>query len=53
MSMPQTSGSAEGLTPDNAVLALIDHQVGMMSIIRDMSQQEARDNVGTVQRLGG
>lgn len=45
MSTPHTPGSVEGLTPDNAVLVLIDHQVGMMSIIRDMSLQEARNNV--------
>lgn len=45
MTTLQLSGSNEALTPDNAVLVLIDHQVGMLSIIRDMTVQEVTNNV--------
>lgn len=45
MTLSQKSESHAGLTPDNAVLVLIDHQVGLMSIIRDMSPQEATANI--------
>ncbi|MGA3403707.1 MAG: isochorismatase family protein [Acetobacteraceae bacterium] len=45
MSIPQAPGSRDGLSPDNTVLVLIDHQLGMMSIIRDMSLQDVRNNV--------
>ncbi len=38
-------GPAEGLTPDNAVVLLIDHQVGLMQIIDDMGPEQAKSNV--------
>jgi nicotinamidase-related amidase len=38
-------GLSEGLTPENALLVLIDHQLGLMSIIRDMSPREVENNV--------
>jgi len=45
MSVSQVSNQGDALSPENAVLVLIDHQVGMMSIIRDMTVQEATNNV--------
>ncbi len=45
MSMSQAADRGDGLAPENAVLVLIDHQVGTMSIIRDMGLQEATNNV--------
>jgi hypothetical protein len=33
------------LTPDNSVLLLIDHQVGLMQIIDDMPPEQAKNNV--------
>jgi len=38
-------GPAEVLTPQNAVLLLIDHQVGLMQLVRDMSPEEYKNNV--------
>ena len=38
-------GSTRGLAPDNALLVLIDHQVGLLRAIRDLPPQEVRDNV--------
>ena len=37
--------ASDGLAPDTALLVLIDHQVGLMRIIRDMPPEEARNNV--------
>ena len=38
-------GRSEGLTAENALLVLVDHQVGLMSIIRDTSPREVENNV--------
>lgn len=38
-------GPAEVLTPENAALLLIDHQVGLMQLVRDMSPEEYKNNV--------
>ena len=38
-------GSAEVLTPQNAALLLIDHQVGLMQLVRDMTPEEYKNNV--------
>ena len=45
MNTPQGRGPAEGLTPENALLVLVDHQAGLMSIIRDMDPREVENNV--------
>lgn len=41
----ENEGPAEFLTADNAVLLLIDHQVGLMQLVRDMSPEEFKNNV--------
>lgn len=41
----ENEGPAEVLTPDNAAVLLIDHQVGLLNIIRDMSAEEFKNNV--------
>ncbi len=33
------------LTPENAAVLLIDHQVGLMSIVRDMGAEEFKSNL--------
>ena len=38
-------GSYDGITPENAVVALVDHQVGLMNIVRDMGPDEFRNNL--------
>ncbi len=38
-------GPYESLTPDNSALLLIDHQVGLMQLVRDMSPEDFRNNV--------
>lgn len=41
----ENEGPAEVLTPDNAAVLLIDHQVGLLNIVRDMSAEEFKNNV--------
>src|SRR5574341_448991 len=41
----ENTGPYESLTPDNSALLLIDHQVGLMQLVRDMSPEEFRNNV--------
>ncbi len=43
-------GPADMLTPENSVLLLIDHQVGLAQLVRDMSPEEFRTNVLGVAR---
>jgi nicotinamidase-related amidase len=38
-------GPRDALTPENAALLLIDHQVGLMQIVRDMMPEEFKNNV--------
>ena len=38
-------GPRDGLTPENAALLLIDHQVGLMQLVRDMIPEEFKNNV--------
>jgi nicotinamidase-related amidase len=38
-------GSAEVLTPQNSTLLLIDHQAGLMQLVRDMTPEEYKNNV--------
>lgn len=38
-------GPADVLTPQNAALLLIDHQVGLMQLVRDMSPEEYKNNI--------
>jgi nicotinamidase-related amidase len=38
-------GPSEVLTPQNAALLLIDHQVGLMQLVRDMTPEEFKNNV--------
>lgn len=45
-------GPADVLTPDNAVLLMIDHQVGLMQLIRDMSAEEFKNNVVGLAKTG-
>jgi nicotinamidase-related amidase len=39
------AGPADTLTPDNAVVLLIDHQVGLMQLIDDMAPEQVKNNV--------
>lgn len=41
----ENAGPAEVLTPQNAALLLIDHQVGLMQLVRDMTPEEYKNNV--------
>jgi nicotinamidase-related amidase len=43
--MPNTTRSYEPLTSDNAALILVDHQVGLMTGVRDYSIAELKHNV--------
>ncbi len=38
-------GPRDTLTPENAALLLIDHQVGLMQLVRDMTPEEFKNNV--------
>lgn len=38
-------GPHDALTPENAALLLIDHQVGLMQLVRDMTPEEFKNNV--------
>ena len=38
-------GPTEALTPENSVLLLIDHQLGLMQLIDDMPAEQVRNNV--------
>lgn len=38
-------GPYDGLTVSNAALLLIDHQVGLMQLVRDMAPEEFKNNV--------
>ena len=38
-------GPHDALTPENAALLLIDHQVGLMQLVRDMMPEEFKNNV--------
>lgn len=41
----------ERLTPENAILLLIDHQSGLVSGVRDLEPDEVRHNVVTFARI--
>lgn len=45
--MPYTpnAGPYDSLTPDNAIVLLIDHQIGLMQLIDDMPPETAKNNV--------
>lgn len=45
MALKENEGPLDVLTPDNSVLLLIDHQVGLMNIIRDVSSEEVKGAV--------
>jgi len=42
MAAPDNARFAETLTPDNAILAMIDHQTGLMVGVRDMNPAQLR-----------
>lgn len=41
----ENSGPADVLTPENSVLLLIDHQIGLMQMIDDMPPEQVKNNV--------
>ena len=41
----ENRGPHDVLTPENATVLLIDHQVGLMNIVRDMGAEEFKSNV--------
>jgi len=41
----ENEGPYEALTSGNAALLFIDHQVGLMQLVRDASPEEFRNNV--------
>jgi nicotinamidase-related amidase len=43
--MPEPTRPYEPLTSENATLVLIDHQVGLMTGVRDISTGELKHNV--------
>ncbi|MDX3075384.1 hypothetical protein [Streptomyces sp. MI02-7b] len=45
--MPYTpnAGPCDSLTPENAVVLFIDHQIGLMQLIDDMALETAKSNV--------
>lgn len=56
MAYKDNEGPTDVLTPENSVLLLIDHQVGLMNIIRDISPEEVKGSVlglaGSAKTLG-
>lgn len=38
-------GSVDALTSDNAAILLIDRQVGLMQLVRDLSPEDFKNNV--------
>jgi nicotinamidase-related amidase len=52
----ENAGPAQVPTPDNSVVLLVDHQVGLMQVIDDMPAEQVRSNVlglaRTAQTLG-
>lgn len=40
------------LTPDNAVLLLVDHQVGLMQVVKDYEEQEFKNNILALADIG-
>jgi nicotinamidase-related amidase len=38
-------GPRDALKPENAALLLIDHQIGLMQLVRDMVSEEFKNNV--------
>ena len=45
------SRASERLTPESAVLLLIDHQSGLVAGIRDLAPDEVRHNVAVLEHL--
>jgi len=43
--MPDRNRAYEPLTSENAALALVDHQIGLMTGVRDYSTGELKHNV--------
>lgn len=41
----ENAGPVDSLIADNAAVLLIDHQVGLMQLVRDMSPEEFKNNV--------
>ena len=41
----ENTGPTEVLTPDDSVLLLIDHQIGLMQLVDDMPPEQVRNNV--------
>ena len=41
----ENMGPYDSITADNAALLLIDHQVGLMQLPKDMSPEEFRNNI--------
>lgn len=41
----ENEGSYQNVTPENSVVLLIDHQVGLMNTARDMSPEEFKNNL--------
>lgn len=48
----ENAGPAEVLTPQNAALLLIDHQVGLIQLVRDMSPEEYKNNLLGLAKTG-
>ena len=42
---------SETLTPDNAILAMIDHQTGLMVGVRDMNPAQLKNNINGLTRM--
>ncbi len=49
--MSESRRFAETLTPDNAVVALIDHQTGLLSGVRDQAPKELQNNLSGLLNL--
>jgi len=45
MKYQENVGPSDSLTPQNAALLLIDHQVGLMQCVRDMTPEEFKNNI--------
>jgi nicotinamidase-related amidase len=41
----ENMGPRDVLTSNNAALLLIDHQVGLMQLVRDISPEQFRNNI--------
>jgi len=51
LAAPDPERFAQTLTPDNAILAMIDHQTGLMVGVRDMNPAQLKNNIQGLSKM--